>query len=228
MLIFKAQREKIILVNRWESKRLSVHNLKDNIDRLKRRVAQDLKGANEKDKLTALIIRIMINTSERVGNEGSGAIGHFGITQFNRSHIKVSGNKVELNYTGKSGVEHEKYFSDETCASILYNLLKVNTKYLFTTSDGFVIKPDRVNRYLSQFDAKSKDIRGFNANRMVLSELSKKCSEVIEVKKRPRVFNEILRKVAGKIGHGASTLRTHYLLPEIETYFYETGNVCNL
>lgn len=224
MIIFKVQREKVVLDNRWESKRISVHNLKDNINRLKRRVASDLKGSNEKDRLTALVIRIMINTSERVGNEESGGMGHFGITQFNRGHIKLNGNKVELNYVGKSGVEHEKYFYDETSAFILSCLLKNNNKYLFTTSDGFVIKPDRVNRYLSQYDAKSKDIRGFNANRMVITEISKICcGNRIEENKRSKIFNEVLRKVAKRIGHGAPTLRTHYLLPEVEQEFFKNG-----
>ncbi len=223
-------REGVVLENRWESKRGSVHNLRDNIDRLKRRIASDLKFGTDKDKLTALIIRIMINTSERVGNEDSAAEGHFGITQFNRSHIKVSGNRIDLTYVGKSGVQHEKGFSDQTSVLLLSELLKYKNKYLFTTADGFVIKPDRVNRYLAKFDAKSKDIRGFNANRMVLSELSKECNnqDIAEEKKRVKIFNAILRKVAKRIGHGAATLRTHYLLPEIEVDFLKNGLICPL
>ncbi len=230
MFIFKTCRDCAIIENRWDSKRGSVHNLSDNIDRLKRRIASDLKFGNEKDKLTALIIRIMINTSERVGNEGSAAEGHFGITQFNSSHIKVAGNRIDLTYVGKSGVEHEKGFSDQTSAEILSELLKYKNKYLFTTSDGFVIKPDRVNRYLDKFDAKSKDIRGFNANRMVLAELSKECNneDITESKKRVKIFNAVLRKVAKRIGHGAATLRTHYLLPEIEVDFLQNGLICPL
>ena len=42
---------------------------------------------------------------------------------------------------------------------------------IFVTKDGFKIKSDRVNRYLRRFDAKSKDIRGFNANRLMIKEL---------------------------------------------------------
>lgn len=41
---------------RWESKRESVYNLRYNIDRLKRRVKQDLFSPNEKDRLTALVV----------------------------------------------------------------------------------------------------------------------------------------------------------------------------
>lgn len=208
---------------RWDTKRNSVYNLKSNIDRLKRRVRQDLVSCNEKDRLTALIIRIMLLTSERVGNETSATNGHFGVSQFQKKHIKVNGNIVTLDYVGKSGVEHEKKFVDETSAVLLKDLLRRNNKFLFTTKEGFQIKPDRVNRYLSNFDATSKDIRGFNANRLMVMELNR--IGKTEEKERAKVFNASLRKIGAKVGHGAPTLRKHYLLPEIETTFYRYGDV---
>ena len=80
-----------------------------------------------------------------------------------------------------------------------------------------------MNRYLSNFDATSKDIRGFNANRMMVMELNR--IGKIEEKQRPKVFNASLRKIGEKIGHGAATLRKHYLLPEIEETFYKHGSL---
>lgn len=209
---------------RWQSKREAIYNLGGNIERLKRAVRADLYSSDEKAKLTAVVIRIMLNTSERIGNEESALNGHFGITQFKRKHISVQGNKISLDYVGKSGVEHEKCFSDERTAHILKELLQRKNDYVFTTSDGFRIRPDKVNRYLKRFDAKSKDIRGFNANRMMIMELNK-YGYVKEEKDRKKIFNESLRKIASKIGHGAPTLRKQYLLPEIEEQFYRKGKV---
>ncbi len=208
---------------RWDSKRKSIYNLKSNIDRLKRKVRQDLVSCNEKDRLTALVVRIMILTCERIGNEDSATNGHFGVTQFQKKHIKVSGNIVFLEYVGKSGVKHQKSFSDETSAVILKELISRKNEFVFTTADGFRIKPDKVNRYLDNFDAKSKDIRGYNANRLMVMELNK--IGKTEEKQRAKVFNACLRKVGLKVGHGAPTLRTHYLLPEIETNFYKFGSI---
>lgn len=209
--------------NTWATKRKAIYNLKNNIDNLKRKVRIDLSSTNEKDKLTALVVRIMIYTCERVGNEDSASNGHFGVTQFQPKHITIQGNTVLLSYKGKSGVLHNKSFSDSTCAAIIKELLKRNNVYLFTTKDGFRIKPDKVNRYLSKYNAKSKDIRGYNANRMVIQELNR--IGKTEQNKRPRVFNDCLRKIATKVGHLPSTLRTHYLLPEIEMNFYNCGSV---
>jgi len=209
---------------RWDGKRASVYNLRDKIDKLKRKLRADLYSSDDKTRLTALAIRIMMLTSERVGNSESASNGHFGVTEFKRKHVSVDGNKVTLKYVGKSGVLHEKSFSDETSALMLKDLLQRNKSFIFVTQDGFKIKADKVNRYLKLFDAKSKDIRGFNANRMMVMELNR-IGKVKDEKQRPKVFNEALRKVAKEIGHGAPTLRKQYLLPEIEEQFYKHGSI---
>ena len=208
---------------RWDSKRESIYSLQSNIDRLKRHIKQDLISPNEKERLTALVVRIMLYTSERVGNENSASNGHFGVTQFKNKHIKVDGNRVILEYVGKSGVEQEKSFVDESCSTMIKDLLSRRNQFIFTTKEGFVIKADRVNRYLSNFNAKSKDIRGFNANRLMVMELNR--IGKTEEKQRAKVFNSSLRKISAKVGHTPATLRTHYLLPEIEENFYKYGSI---
>ena len=212
------------LKKRWDSKRDSIYNLRDNINRLKLQVRKDLSSSNEKDKLTALIVRIMLHTSERVGNDSSAENGRFGITQLKNHHIFLRDNKIFLVYVGKSGVKHSKCFSDSTSYAIIKALKTRNKQNLFITTDGFRIKPDRVNRYLDNFGAKSKDIRGYNANSMMLKELTK-YGRIKEQKDRIKIFNLSLKKIAEKIGHGSATLRKHYLLPEIEENFYANGSV---
>jgi DNA topoisomerase-1 len=212
---------------RWESKRDSIYNLRDTIERLKRKVRSDLYSSDDKTRLTALVVRIMMLTSERVGNSESASNGHFGVTGFKRQHVDVEGNKVILTYKGKSGVEHEKSFSDAAAAMMIRDLIKrakSPNAALFVTADGFEIKADKVNRYLRRFDAKSKDIRGFNANRLMVVELKSR-GKIKDEKDRKKVFNEALRKVSSKIGHGPATLRKQYLLPEIEEQFYKHGSI---
>ena len=216
-----------VLKQRWQLKRDSIYNLRDKVDRLKRKVRSDLYSSDDKTRLTALVVRIMMLTSERVGNSESASNGHFGVTGFKRKHVDVEANQVILTYKGKSGVEHEKSFSDATVALMVKDLIKRSkdpSDPLFVTTDGFVIKADKVNRYLRRFDAKSKDIRGFNANRLMVVELRSK-GKIKEEKDRKKVFNEALRKISAKIGHGPSTLRKQYLLPEIEEKFYAHGSI---
>ncbi|MEY4572872.1 MAG: hypothetical protein RLZ10_2129 [Bacteroidota bacterium] len=215
------------LKQRWDSKRDSIYNLKNNITRLKNQIRKDLKSDDEKEALTALIIRIMILTSERIGNDSSASNGRFGISQLKNNHIFLKNNKVYLFYTGKSGVKHSKSFQDETIYKAIRKLKFRNKDYLFVCKDGFRIKPDRINRYLHNFGAKSKDIRGFNANHLMLLELNR-IGKVEDKKDRVKIFNVALRKIAEKIGHLPGTLRKHYLLPEIEDSFYSKGSVSRI
>lgn len=216
--------EERIIRKRWIRKENSVYNLRDNLDKLKRKVSSDLYSSDEKARLTACIVRIMMRTSERVGNGESAKNGHFGITELKPKHIHIAGNQITLKYKGKSGVEHEKVFSDEKTASILKKLKSQGNVKIFTTEDGFEIKADRVNRYLKPFDANAKDIRGYNCNEFMVRELNS-IGKISDEKQRPKVFNQALRKIAEKIGHGPATLRKHYLLPEIEKSFYESGTI---
>ena len=52
--------------------------------------------------------------------------------------------------------------------------------------------------------------------------------KVKEESERKKIFNQALKKIALKIGHGAPTLRKQYLLPEIEEQFYSKGLITKI
>ena len=209
---------------RWEKKRGQIKHLSKNIRKFKIKVDKDLSSEDEKVKITSTIAKIMEITAERVGNDESSSNGHYGVSNFTKNHIKISGSNVTLKYTGKSGVEHNVTFSHTKVAKNLKELLKKNPKDIFTTSEGQSIKNTQVNSYLAQFNITSKDLRGFKANKLMTAEL-RKLGKVKEEKDRKTKFNELLKKVAEEIGHLPTTLRKHYLLPEIERNFYSHGSI---
>jgi DNA topoisomerase IB len=213
------------LKTRWDKKKASIEQLSKNIQRLRLNLTKSLKSKDEKEFLTALVISIMMKTGERVGNYTSAKNGHFGVSGFRKKHIKVEGSNVYLDYVGKSGVEQEKKFTDKVLSSYLKKAIKDSpSQYVFTTSDGFRIKADRVNRYLEDFDVTAKDIRGFSANNWIVKKL-----ENLEIpdseNQRKRLFNKVGKSVAKKIGHGFATLKKHYLMPEIYDYYLRYGKI---
>lgn len=218
-----------VIEKRWETKRTQIDVLASNIRRLRLNVSKDMKSEDEKDALTALAVAVMDKTAERVGNEDSASNGHFGVTGFKKEHISIDGNKVTLKYIGKSGVEHEKKFSDKNIAFYLKRAIKNSpTDNIFCTSEGFCIKNDRINRYLSEFDVRAKDLRGYNANKWAVDYLSELEEIPEEPEKRIKVINQCLRKVASDIGHGLPTLKKHYLLPELYPTFVEKGEIIDI
>lgn len=213
----KRQEEKI-LAKRWVKKREHIHQLSNDIHRLRLNITKTLNEgieSNEKTFLTALVIALQLKTGERVGNKASASNGHKGVTGLCKSNIEVVGDKVHLNYIGKSGVKHEKSFSDKTIAKALKQALKNSpNKFVFTTKDGYTVSDDRVNRYLSDYSITSKDMRGYFANHNIISRLKKLPIDENE-NKRKRVFNNVVRNVAQKVGHGSATLKKHYMIPEL-------------
>jgi len=215
---------------RRQKKIKSVRSLASNIHKLRNQVTKDLKSDKEKVRLTALAIAIIDKTSERVGNEASAKDGHVGVTGFQNKHIEVEGDTVKLTYTGKSGVDHEKQFTDKLMAKLLKECKgRCDSKdsALLTTSEGFKIKSDKVNRYLKDFDITAKDLRGYSANKLVTTSLSSGNISKDE-EERKKKFSEVLKSVAERVGHQKATLKTHYLLPKIETEYIKKGKIINL
>jgi hypothetical protein len=225
-----------VIEARWHKKREQIEILANNIRKVRYNVSCDLKKCDESEKvfLKALAVSLLIRTGERIGNAESAGEGHFGITWFRKKHIKIDGNKVTLNYVGKSGVDHDKSFSDEKIANALRKAIENSkSKFVFTTSDGFRVKADSVNRYLSDFDIRSKDIRGYSSNLWMLEKLKKvelpnEESEEKNATLRKKAFMKALRETARKVGHGSGTLRKHYLIPELESSFISKAEIIDI
>ena len=189
---------------------------------------EDLRSENEKDFLTALVVLTMLETSERVGNGTSAENGHFGVTGFRKKHVSVNGNNVTFKYKGKSGVDHDKSLNNSKLAQGLQKAMKNSpSERVFTTSDGFDVKNDRVNRYLIKFGVRAKDLRGYSANKWIVSKLKRLEAEETD-KKRKTQFNKVVKEVAAKVGHGGATLKKHYMLPELQTKWINEGKVIDL
>jgi DNA topoisomerase-1 len=218
-----------VIEARWNKKKERLEHLSNDIRRLRLNVTKSLGDRdNEKEYLTSLAICLMDKTGERVGNEESASNGHYGVTGLRKKHIKVNGNQVTLKYTGKSEVDHEKTFSDQKLASNLeWAIDNSPSQFVFTTSEGFRIKGDRVNRYLKEFGISSKNLRGYTCNNLMSVKLNALTPEEDE-KKRKKQFNKALKEVAGKIGHGKGTLKKHYLIPELYVDFVEKGKVTDI
>lgn len=213
---------------RWAKKREQIELLSNSIRSFRNNVTRDLQAEDERIWLTALAVDLMDKTAERVGNSQSARNGHYGITGLKKSHISTDGNRITLTYTGKSGVDHVKVFSDERLAKNLRRAIKNSpNKYLFCTSDRFRIKADKVNRFMEEFGLRSKDIRGYSANRLMINKLKK--AEPFETEKeRQRYFNTSAKIVAKKIGHGVATLKNQYLLPELEVEYVENNHIVDM
>lgn len=212
------------LKKRWDKKRSAVKELQNNISKLRRTLYKDMDSDDDKIMIVATIIRIIDKTGERVGNENSKDIGHYGITNLMKKHITLNKDEITLSYIGKSGVKHKKTFVDYKIARNIKKLLNYKNNEIFTTKNGLSIKSIQINKYLEEFNITSKDLRGFKVNKLMSEKLRKMKipNSDMDIK---RVFNDVLRVVAEEIGHSPGICRKNYLLPEIEDSWYKRRKV---
>lgn len=213
---------------RWDKKKQHISDLACNIQKLKVNTTRNLNSEDEKEALTSLIIAIMLRTGERIGNPISASIGHHGVSGLLKSHVKIQGNTITLNYKGKKGVDQNKSFSDERIAKVLRTAIKNSpSKYVFVTSKGLSVGSAQVSRALEPYDVTPKAIRGYSANRWIVEKL-RKYDTPKEEKDRKKLFNKVVKSVAEKVGHGAATLKKHYMLPELQEMYITKGKIINL
>jgi DNA topoisomerase IB len=223
------------VADRHRKKAERYEKLRGSIEKLRKRVDKDLGSKDLKTQRTALAVALMDQTYERVGNDDSANDGHFGVTGWQKRHITLGKGSATIKYVGKSGVKHEKEVKDKKVLSALreaYGELKGDDDCLFEAEEGCVKAKD-VNAYLKEFDITAKDIRGLHANEEMcerLKEVRSKGGKLPDDKKKREKqlkaeFKEALELVADAVGHEASTLRSQYLVPNLEDQYMVDGKV---
>ena len=221
------------IANRNKAKAKRYEKLGKSIGELRTKVKKDIKSEDPETMLTALAVALIDETFERVGNEGSADDGHFGVTGWQRKHVKFGKDGATITYVGKSGVKHVKKVKDPIVKRALrdaYEAADKDDANLFTWEGGSVTA-EKVNAYLKPFKVTAKDIRGYHANREMTERLQAARKGKLPEDKKERKkklkdeFLKALDETAEAVGHEASTLRSQYLVPGMEDQYLKDGTV---
>lgn len=223
------------IAHRNRKKAERIEKLKKSIDKLRTQVDKDLESDDSSTRLAALAVALMDHTYERVGNEDSADDGHYGVTGWLKSHVKLNSKGATISYVGKSGVKHSKKVTDPKILKALRKAcdeVEGDDACLFHYEDG-IVDAKKVNAYLKPFDVTAKDIRGFHANREMQEALKQIRSKGKELpkdrKEKDKIlkdeFKKALEQVAKAVGHEPATLRSQYLVPKLEDVYMKNGEV---
>jgi len=222
--------------NRHREKAERLEAFKDHIPKLRAKVKKDLASKDPETRETALIVALIDETHERIGSEESAngelnddGESHYGVSQFLKSHIRFTGAKAVISYTGKSGVDHVK---EVTTPYIVSALKKQCESVEGKQSKIFeATHPTKVNEYLKPYEVTAKDLRGAAANALMQKALRKARKGALPEEKKEREkklkeeFKSALESVAEEIGHESATLKGQYLAPSIEESYLKDGTV---
>ena len=163
--------------------------------KIKKQVAKDLKSSDEKNKIIAIIITLILSCGFRIGNaKYEKQNKSYGITTLNYSHIKLlNDNTVSFDFIGKKGVRNQAICKNKYIYAYLSAKLDILAspecpecpEYIFKYNNRRITADD-VNNYLMcklKVNITTKDLRTWNANNLFNKYLHKYRNEKNPVKK---------------------------------------------
>lgn len=204
----------------------------DALPKLRMAIARDLKDRKlSRDKALACAAAMIDRCHIRVGNETyAKANGSHGASTLLKRHVTITGSRIELAFTGKSGKQIACAEEDAVLARALTRLstLKGRRLFQYRREDGTVaeIRASEINAYLkrvSGLPVSSKDLRMLAAN-AAAAELLLAGETVATETGRKRQLADIMRAISERLVNTPAVVRKSYV-HEIVLRAHATGRL---
>ena len=181
----------------------------------------------------AAMLRILSTCFLRPGSEVyTGENGSFGLATLRPRHVKVKGDVVEFDFTGKSGVQQQHQLKDRQVSKIVRSLLKQPSRGVFKyqNGDGEFVNVTRyhINDYIREVmgeNFSAKDFRTWAGTLVCACALARLGTEIVEKRaSRKRKVIEAIKETADILGNTPAVCRSSYICPEILNSF-ENGKM---
>ncbi len=185
----------------------------------------------DKQKVLALVVRVMELTHIRIGNENYRELyGSYGLTTLNDEHVEIKGGTIKFGFKGKKGVYHDLKLESKELAKLVKQCQDIPGEELFQYYDEEGnpqdIKSDDVNTYLKEItgeDFTAKDFRTWSGSVHALYafkaaggfETTSQCKKNIK---------NVLDDVAFHLGNTRTVCKKYYVHPTL-IKSYEEGRI---
>lgn len=192
---------------------------------LRRRVQRDLDASGlGRDRVVAVVVRLLDITSLRVGNEHYAQENDsFGLTTLRSRHAKVHGSAVQFGFEGKSHHRFDIEVNNPKLARVVRRCQELPGQLLFQyrTADGAVnaVRSNDVNAYLAEHccpGATAKTFRTWNATVSAASLLAEASDEGPATARR---LNAAMDLVAHQLGNTRPVCRQSYVHPTVVEHY---------
>jgi DNA topoisomerase-1 len=219
------------VAERDSNKYASLADFAQALPRIRRAVVRDLRRpALCKERVLAAVVRLMDQAFIRVGGERyRRENGSFGATTLRSRHVRKAGDKVVLDFRGKSGKRHTIKIDDGRVVRVIRRCLDLPGDVLFQFKDGstvWSISAADVNAYLKEIsgaDVTSKDFRTWGGTVRAANHLWG--APRAEGKTATRaIVREAVKAASQALGNTPAVCRRSYIHPRVFEC-YEKGVV---
>jgi DNA topoisomerase-1 len=199
------------------------------LPRIRAQVEEDLGLPGlPRNKLLAIIVRLLETTFIRVGNEEYARNNRsFGLTTLLGRHVTVLGDNIRFRFQGKSGKAHEVHLNDRRLARLVTRIRDLPGQDLFQYVDEAgepqPINSADVNEYLrlvADQDFTAKDFRTWAGTLLAARSLDESSSPESKATAKAAVV-AAAESVAHRLGNTAAICRKCYIHPSVLEAFQE-------
>jgi len=149
--------------------------------------------------------------------------GSYGIATLRPKHVKVKGDLVQFDFTGKSGVLQHREIKDARVAKIVKALLKVPGAEVFKYQNGdgqFVdVKSRHINGYIKEVMGEAfsaKDFRTWAGTLVCACALARAAKEELDNKTAvKRKVVQAIKETSEVLGNTPAVCRSSYICPVV-------------
>lgn len=190
------------------------------LPRIRRHVSQALaQSKHDRPLLLAAVVRMLDTTLGRIGNDQyARENGSYGLTTLCDHHVRVVGDRIELTFKGKSGIEHHLRVRDARVARVLRRCLSLPGESLFRHVDDegapHCVGSAEVNDYLKQIagaEVSAKDFRTWHASVLAFATIVR----ALDSDKERFTLKRMLAHVSQALGNTPAVCRRSYVHPAV-------------
>lgn len=199
------------------------------LPRIRERVEEHLRlPALTREKVLAIVVRLLETTFIRVGNEEYARTNKsFGLTTLKDRHVKIDGAKIRFRFRGKSGKDHEITLANRRIARLVKSCRDLPGQDLFQYIDAHgepqPVDSGDVNEYLRAVaadDFTAKDFRTWAGTLLAAHRLDEYAAfESIAAGKAACV--SAVAEVAARLGNTPAICRKCYIHPLVLEAFLD-------
>jgi len=202
------------------------------LPKIRARVSRDLSSDElHRNKVLATIVRLLEETSIRVGNEEYTRHNNsFGLTTLRGRHVRITGSKIRFLFRGKGGIHHEISLEDRRMAKIVKRLRDLPGYELFQyveNQETHSIGSVDVNAYIREIsgeDFTAKDFRTWNGT-VLAADALRKMDPCTSIHSRKKNIIKAVETVADHLGNTVAVCRKCYIHPSVlDAYLAATLN----
>jgi DNA topoisomerase I len=202
------------------------------LPRLRRRIDEHLRLPGlPRDRVLALVVRLLDETLIRVGNDEYAATNDsYGLTTLRSEHVEVSGATVQFDFTGKGGLTHEVAVRDRRLAKLVQacSELQGHELFAYVGEDGSRVDvgSSDVNLYLREQTRQpftAKDFRTWGGTAVAATTLVA-IGPATNARQAERNVLEAFDAAAERLNNTRAVCRSCYVHPAVPDA-YRTGEL---